>query len=213
MNWLAHLFLSEPEVEPRLGNLLADLVKGKARAGLPPGILRGIACHQAIDAFTDFHPVVQRSKRRVGEEHGRLAGVLVDVFYDHFLARDWARYAAVPLEQFTAEVYASLGGHPTDCLPAEARDALGRMIAEDRLGSYRRLAGIEAALERIGLRLEARLGRPFALGRAVRELEAHYDAFGADFTEFFPELRAHVAAWQAGRGVGVDPGGQAGGGS
>src|SRR5207302_8694264 len=101
----------------------------------------GIACHQAIGAFTDFHPVVQRSKRRVGEEHGRLAGVLVDVFYDHFLARDWARYSAVPLEQFTAEVYASLGGHPADYLPAEARYALARMIATDRLGSYRHLAG------------------------------------------------------------------------
>jgi acyl carrier protein phosphodiesterase len=200
MNWLAHLFLSEPDVESRLGNLLADLIKGQARAGLPPGILRGIACHQAIDAFTDYHPVVQRSKRRVGEEHGRFAGILVDVFYDHFLARDWLRYSPMPLEQFTAEVYAALGAYPAEGLPAEARYALERTIATDRLGSYRSLAGIEAALERVALRLEARLGRAFALGRAVRELEAHYGDFGDDFAVFFPELQAHVAEWLSGRG-------------
>src|SRR5262245_63093143 len=105
MNWLAHLFLSEPDPGYRLGNFFANLIKGKARQALPPNLRRGVACHQVIDAFTDFHPFVHRSKRRVGEPHGRYAGILVDVFYDHFLARDWARYADVPLEQFTAEVY------------------------------------------------------------------------------------------------------------
>ena len=162
MNWLAHLFLSEPDVEHRLGNLLADVVKGKARAALPPGVLRGIACHQAIDAFTDSHPVVYRSKRRIGEEHGRFAGILIDIFYDHFLARDWSRYAAMPLEQFTAEVYTSFRGYVTGDLPEEARELLARMSEGDQLGSYRALGGIEAALRRLSRRLEARLGRPFA---------------------------------------------------
>jgi acyl carrier protein phosphodiesterase len=198
MNWLAHLLLSEPDVEHRLGNLLADVVKGKARAALPPGVQRGIACHQAIDAFTDAHPVVHRSKRRLGEEHGRCAGILIDIFYDHFLARDWPHYAAVPLEQFTAEVYASFRGYATGALPAEARELLARMSDGDLLGSYRALAGIEAALRRLSRRLEARLGRPFALERAVAELEAQYEAFGHDFAEFFPELRAHVEARGAG---------------
>jgi acyl carrier protein phosphodiesterase len=194
MNWLAHLLLSEPDVEHRLGNLLADVVKGKARAALPPGVRRGIACHQAIDAFTDAHPVVSRSKRRLGDEHGRCAGILIDIFYDHFLARDWSRYAAVPLEQFTAEVYASFRGYASAGLPAEARELLARAGEGDLLGSYRRLTGIEAALRRLSRRLEARLGRPFALERAVVELEAHYDALGRDFAEFFPELRAHIEA-------------------
>jgi acyl carrier protein phosphodiesterase len=198
MNWLAHLLLSEPEVEFRLGNLLADLVKGKARAALPPGVRRGIACHQAIDAFTDAHPVVSRSKRRIGEEHGRFAGILVDVFYDHFLARDWLRYASMPLDDFTAEVYASFHAYASATLPAEAISLLPGLSEGDLLGSYRRVAGIEAALRRLSRRLEVRLGRSFALEQAVEELQTHYDAFGRDFAEFFPELHAHVEAWRAG---------------
>jgi acyl carrier protein phosphodiesterase len=197
MNWLAHLLLSEPEVEFRLGNLLADVVKGKARAALPPGVRRGIACHQAIDAFTDSHPVVHRSKRRIGEEHGRFAGILVDIFYDHFLARDWPRYAGGALDDFTAEVYASFHAYAAEALPEEARELLTRLSEGDLLGSYRRVAGIEAALDRLSRRLEVRLGRPFALGRAVAELEAQYKEFGRDFAEFFPELRAHVEAVRA----------------
>jgi acyl carrier protein phosphodiesterase len=191
MNWLAHLFLSEPDVEHQLGNLLADVVKGKARAALPPGVRRGIACHQAIDAFTDAHPVVHRSKRRLGEEHGRFAGILIDVFYDHFLARDWPLYSSVPLEQFTAEAYASFRAYPA--LTAEARDFCDRLSDGDLLGSYHTLAGIAAALGRLSRRLEARLGRPFALEQATAALEAQYDALGRDFAEFFPEMRAHVA--------------------
>ncbi len=194
MNWLAHLLLSEPDVESRLGNLLADLVKGKARAALPPGVRRGIACHQAIDAFTDSHPVVHRSKRRIGEAHGRFAGILVDIFYDHFLARDWPRYAGGSLDEFTASVYAAFDAYAASALPEEARELLRRLREGDLLGSYRHVSGIEAALERLSRRLEARWGRRIGLGRAVAELEAHYDAFGRDFAEFFPELRTHVEA-------------------
>jgi acyl carrier protein phosphodiesterase len=197
MNWLAHLLLSEPEVEHRLGNLLADLVKGKARAALPPGVRRGIACHQAIDAFTDAHPVVHCSKRRIGEEHGRFAGILVDVFYDHFLARDWPHYVGGTLDDFTAEVYASFHAYAAEALPEEARELVRRLSEGDLLGSYRRVSGIEAALDRLSRRLEARLGRRFELGRAVADLEAHYDDFGRDFADFFPELRAHVKASRA----------------
>ena len=193
MNWLAHLFLSEPDVEHRLGNLLADVVKGKARAALPPGVRRGIACHQAIDAFTDAHPVVYLSKRRLSEEYGRFAGILVDVFYDHFLARDWPLYASMPLGQFTAEVYASFQAYAA-ALPEEARELIARLSDGDLLGSYRTLAGIEAALRRLSRRLEARLGRPFALERGIGELEVHYEDLGRDFAKFFPELRVHVEA-------------------
>lgn len=191
MNWLAHALLSEPDAEFRLGNLLADLVKGRDRAKMPPGFLRGVRCHQAIDVFTDAHPVVARSRARLPEEHGRCAGILVDVFYDHVLARNWGRFADVPLEDFTAGVYASARSLSLP-LPADVREALGRMADADLLGSYREAAGIEAALRRLSARLTRRTGRPFALERAVPYLVAEYAAFEGDFLEFFPELSDHV---------------------
>ncbi|HVK10834.1 MAG TPA: ACP phosphodiesterase [Gemmataceae bacterium] len=191
MNWLAHALLSNPEPESRLGNLLADLVKGRDRAAMSAAFLAGVRQHQAIDAFTDGHPVVHRSRARIGSDFGHTTGILVDVFYDHFLALDWVRYSAEPLAAFTAGVYADMRAGMAD-FPAEAHAELGRMIDEDRLGSYRRLDGIAAALRRVSLRLQARTGRDFGLERGVAELVAHFDGLRADFAEFFPQLVAHV---------------------
>jgi acyl carrier protein phosphodiesterase len=191
VNWLAHVFLSEPDVEARLGNLLADLVKRRDREGMSPAFLRGTQQHQLVDAFTDYHPVVGRSKRRIGEDYGRFAGILIDVFYDHFLARSWGRYCPQPLGEFTAGFYAAVRACPMT-LPAEASEAVERMLTEDRLTSYRRVEGIEASLRRVSQRLSARIGRLFALEKAVGELTANFDGLAEDFDEFFPQLRRHV---------------------
>src|SRR3954465_13490702 len=107
MNWLPHAFLSESSVEFQLGNLLADVVRGPRRETMSTEFVRGAVCHKAIDAFTDAHPVVKRSRARIGSEHPRFSGVLVDVFYDYYLARGWSLYSAVALDVYTAAFYAS----------------------------------------------------------------------------------------------------------
>ncbi|HZZ77755.1 MAG TPA: ACP phosphodiesterase [Gemmataceae bacterium] len=191
MNWLAHAFLSTSDAEFRLGNLLADLVKGRDRAAMSPAFLAGVRHHQRIDAFTDSHPVVHRSRARIGEGYRHLTGILVDVFYDHYLAIDWQTYSPEPLDSFTAHVYADIRAFSVQ-MPAEARFALDRMVQDDRLGSYRSIDGIAATLERVSLRLLQRTGKDFHLERAVSELTANYDSLHADFSEFFPLLRAYV---------------------
>jgi acyl carrier protein phosphodiesterase len=193
VNWLAHAFLSEPDVEFRLGNLLADLVKGRDRAAMSPRFLDGVRRHQAIDSFTDSHPLVHRSRARIGPGYRHVTGILVDVFYDHFLALDWTRYSAESLDVFTARLYADLRAFSIT-LPEEARAGIDRMIHDDRLGSYRRLEGIEATLRRVSKRLLARTGRDLELEKAVSELLANFDGLGRDFAEFFPLLQAHVGA-------------------
>ena len=192
MNWLAHAFLSEPAVGFRLGNLLADLVKGRDREGMPAGFIKGMRRHQRIDVFTDAHEVVHRSRGRICEDFRRVRGILVDVFYDHFLALEWERYTSEPLGTFTARVYADTRRHPIS-LPEEARAVMERMASDDLLGSYRRLEGIEAALRRLSLRLHARTGRNLGLERGVSEVVAHFEGLRADFIEFFPQLQSHVA--------------------
>jgi acyl carrier protein phosphodiesterase len=194
VNWLAHALLSELHVEFRLGNLLADLVKGRDRDGMPPAFLRGTACHQAIDTFTDSHPIVHRSRARISEEYGHLTGILVDIFYDYFLACDWDRYCPLPLETFARTLYADIRACPL-VLEGEARAAIDRMLATDTLGSYRQLDGITGALWRVSQRLTERLGRPFDLQPALAELTGHRDGLGEDFADFFPQLQDHVAEW------------------
>jgi len=191
VNWLAHVFLSKPDIEFRLGNLLADLVKGRDRASMSAAFLDGVRQHQAIDAFTDSHPIVHRSRARIGADYHHVTGILIDVFYDHFLALDWDRYSGEPLEAFTARLYADIRAHPIP-LPAEAQAAFNRMAGDDRLGSFRRLDGIEASLRWVSKRLSARVGREFGLERAVSELVANFEGLQEDFAEFFPLLQAHV---------------------
>ena len=192
MNWLAHVFLSEPNVEFQLGNLLADVVRGPQREAMSVNFRRGAACHKAIDAFTDAHPVVKRSRARIGSEHRRFSGVLVDVFYDYFLARNWERYSPVALDAYTADFYARVQAHPIK-LPPDAQLLLERMIGHDLLGSYARVEGVERALRRISTYLNSRWAKQFALDRGVGDLQPHEAAFAADFREFFPTLQVHVA--------------------
>lgn len=192
MNWLAHLLLSEPRTPDRLGNLLADLVKGSARRGLPAELQRGLACHRTIDSFTDAHPVFQRSRRRIGPPFERFAGVLIDVFYDHYLARSWQRHGVGSLDDFTSEIYTALLNYVGE-IPEKARLVMQRMAREDWLGSYRHVAGIEWTLDRLSLRL----GRPGLLAPATHEMLRNYDALDEDFQEFFPQLAGHVSRWCA----------------
>ncbi len=187
MNWLAHVLLSEPSPAFRIGNLLPDLLPRAATASIPEIYQRGMSCHRRIDAFTDLHPVVRRSVQRISAPHRRFAGILVDVFYDHFLSAEWERHCAQPLDGFVAEFYDSFAAHQPE-LPAEMFGILQRMRAENWLGSYRELAGVELTLARIGRRLR----RPINLGMAIVELEQQYELLRSDFEEFFPQLCTYV---------------------
>jgi acyl carrier protein phosphodiesterase len=187
MNWLAHLFLSEPTPAFRIGNLLPDLVGQSALSGLSPEFLRGVHQHRRIDAFTDSHPIVRRSVARVGPKFRRFGGIFVDIFYDHFLSREWPNFSATPLPGFTQEVYACFVRHRHE-IPVEAYVHLERMKAENWLSKYGDLNGVATTLGRIGLRLR----RPMPLAEGAAILEADYAGFAVDFRAFFPELMLHV---------------------
>jgi acyl carrier protein phosphodiesterase len=194
MNWLAHLFLSEPDVEFRLGNLFADIVRGADLLAMPSAFRRGAQCHRAIDAFTDRHPLTIASRSRIRPPYGRYSGILIDIFYDYFLAQSWKNYADTPLSAFTESFYAASAPY-ADALPGQARFVLQVMRTEDLLGSYARISGIETALRRISRRLSSRLSRTVELQGAVAELTASYDALAQNFAEFFPQLQEHAASF------------------
>lgn len=190
MNWLAHVLLSRPDVEFRLGNLLADLVKGPEREAMSAAFIEGARHHQAIDGFTDRHAVVRRSRARIGSDHRYASGILVDVFYDHFLSIDWDRYSSEPLDAFTARVYGDVSSHPIE-LPRQAKIAVERMLEHDVLGSYQRLEGVETTLLRVSQRLSSRVGRELALEGGLADLVAGFEDLRGDFNAFFPELQAY----------------------
>lgn len=188
MNWLAHLVLSEPNPRFRIGNLLPDLVPVSALNGLSADFLRGVQQHRQIDSFADRHAIVRQSIRRVPENFRRFGGILVDMFYDHFLSRDWPKFSITPLPVFVDEIHASFARHRNE-VPPEACVHLDRIRAGNLLCSYGELSGLSTALKRIGLRLR----RPAPLSEAVSVLEGDYAGFHADFHSFFPEIISHLA--------------------
>lgn len=191
MNWLAHVFLSEPDVDVQLGNLLADVVRGPELIPMTAGFQRGARTHKLIDAFTDAHAVVRRSRLRLGAEHRRFSGVLMDVFYDYFLATRWTQYSDESLAAFTARFYTEAEARHL-ALPASAQLMVDRIVEHDLLGQYRRIEGVENSLRRLSMRLSNRWKREFTLEKGVAALTANESLLAADFAEFFPQLQAHV---------------------
>jgi acyl carrier protein phosphodiesterase len=194
MNWLAHLRLSPPLPLVRLGNLAGDFVQGIDLASLHPDLQHGIRMHRAIDRFVDAHPVVMAARARLQPPLRRFGGVLVDVFCDHFLARDWHRYGdREPLAGFLGSVHASLRTHH-DLLPPALQRVAPRFSTEGWIEGYARIEGIERVL---GL-MAARLSRPSPLASGAAALRADYTAFEADFATLWPQLEEHAVQVGAG---------------
>jgi len=193
VNFLAHLYLSPDSPDALIGSLLGDFVKGPLeRADYNGEITRAIRLHRAIDTYTDAHPVVLASKARVSPARRRYAGILVDLFYDHFLARHWRDYHDSSLEMFAAGIYGVLADRAAG-LPEPAQRMVAFMTRQDWLVSYRDLEGIGTALDRMGRRIT----RGNVLLGSVGELEADYAAFEADFRAFLPEVTAYARSHPA----------------
>jgi acyl carrier protein phosphodiesterase len=187
MNWLAHAYLSKPDIAFRVGNILPDVVSITELKKFAPAFQAGIDCHRAIDIFTDAHPIVKQGIKRLPEKYTRYGGILTDVFYDHFLARHWSVYSPVGLNAFTENFGCDLQSLRAEIPPA-VFSLFERLMTHRVFESYSELAGIRLALQRI----DRRLKRPVDLPAAVAALEHYYPLYEAEFHDFFHELRAHV---------------------
>lgn len=172
-----------------LGSLMGDFVKGPLAQQYPSAIRHGLVLHRRIDTFTDAHEIVARSRARIGPQRRRYAGILIDLFYDHFLALHWDDYSSEALDAFTGTVYRTLLARIPE-LPERLQRIAPNMARTDWLGSYRETQAIGYALERIG----TRLSRGNALLGSQEELDANYAGFEADFRAFFPEVMAFARA-------------------
>ena len=184
MNFLAHIYLSGKDEDLIIGNFIADSIKGKKYLNYPKGVQKGILLHRAIDSYTDTHPVVRRSTSRLFKNYSHYSAVIVDIFYDHFLASNWNHYSDIPLENFTAEFYLLLKKN-FSVLPDTVQNFYPYMVEENWLLSYASIDGIK----RILYQMNRRTGGKSKMDQSVNELEEFYTEFEADFTAFFPDLQ------------------------
>lgn len=183
MNFLAHIYLSGTDEEVIIGNFIADSIKGKKYLKYPTGIQKGILLHREIDTFTDAHPIVRQSTKRLHENYSHYSGIIVDILYDHFLAKNWNNYSTIPLNEFVDDFYELLHDN-FDILPTNIQKMMPFMISDNWLLSYATVPGIGKILYQMNNRTKNKSKMNFA----VLELEEHYESFEKEFTAFFKEL-------------------------
>lgn len=189
MNFLAHIYLSGENTALQTGNFIADAVKGNQFEQYTPLVQKGIRLHRAIDSFTDQHPIVLQSIERLRESQKKYAPVAVDIFYDHFLAKNWLAYHKEDLYNYTQDFYARIRQEAN--LPAKIQMLLPYMIKQNWLYNYRKISAIKQVFEGMSRRTK------FAsnLLDAPKALEENYEAFQQDFESFFPEIVSFVKQW------------------
>jgi acyl carrier protein phosphodiesterase len=191
MNFLAHICLSGDNPKIMVGNFIGDFVKGRnLLEQFEPDIAKGIELHRTIDEFTDTHPVVAQSKNRLRPTYRHYAAVIVDMFYDHLLAKNWEHYHEEPLADFAERSYKTIEAFNA-ILPEPVKYMMLYMKRGNWLLNYAQLEGIERALTGMARRSKYESKMEFA----VNDLRENYHLFTEEFNTFFPELKQHTEDW------------------
>lgn len=183
MNFLAHTYLSGCNEEIIVGNFMGDYVKGKNYNQFPELVRKGILIHRDIDTYTDMHPITRRSKLRISPMYHKYAGIIIDIFYDHFLASLWDDFSSLSLQEFVNRTYDLLKRN-YKVLPEAIKRWFPTFLENNWMMAYQTVEGIELVLERMA----ANTSLPNHAGYAVEVLSERYDSFKSDFLEFFPSI-------------------------
>lgn len=183
MNYLAHIYLSGKDEGIIIGNFIADGIKGRRYEKFPEAIQKGILLHRFIDSYTDSHPTFRNSTARLHENYGHYSGVIVDILYDHFLAKNWHHYSNEPLADYIDDFYGLLRKN-FEALPVRIQKMMPYMLADNWLLSYATIPGIGKILSQMNLRTKGKS----KMNLAVTELEQYYFEFEDEFKSFFAEL-------------------------
>lgn len=189
MNFLAHLSLSDEDDDLMLGNFIADAVRSSEWPNYQSRVVEGIRLHHKIDFYTDSHPVVSESKKRLRPNHGKYSPVVVDIIYDHFLARSFEEYHHQDLRDFAGAAY-RLFRSRWDELPGAIQYMLPHMERGNWLVNY----GHREGLQRVFNGMSRRASFKNQMQDATADLYREYDIFEKHFQEFYPDLRAYVKA-------------------
>lgn len=186
MNWLAHIFLSEQNIDFQIGNYLADPLKGKSWENSSSELKEGIRVHQIIDSFTDAHEVVSKSKRRLREK-GLLKAIVIDITYDYFLTKNWDLYCHIPFNEFTQTFYTN-ANLKMKFLPHKVQVPLNRLIRYKILNNYQKIEQLELGFERFDKRLSTKLLSRDSASSYYIAVKDNILELEKDFLDFFPQL-------------------------
>ncbi len=184
MNFLAHSYLSPPIPLVRLGNTFGDFVKGSLMQGVHPDVVKGVLLHRRIDTFTDNHPITQECKKIFINQMGLFSGIVVDMVYDHFLAKNWAKYSSVTLNEYAQNLYKDFDNQQ-DNLPEKVCQVVPYMKAQNWILAYQSIEGLEKILKQ----MSQRISNKKELNSCIPLVVLHEKSIESMFFEFFTTAR------------------------
>jgi acyl carrier protein phosphodiesterase len=187
MNFLAHIYLSGNEEKTLVGNFMGDYVKGSNYKAYPDEIQRGILMHRRIDYFTDTHPVTRESREHLYPKYHKYAGIVVDIFYDYLLTRNWDRYSPVALPDYVDYIFDVLRRH-YEIFPQRIKNWFPNFIRNNWLIAYSTIEGIENVLHR----MSSRTSLPDFTDFAIKSLRENEEQYLDEFNRFFPDIKDYI---------------------
>lgn len=187
MNFLAHVFLSGSNIPLSVGNLIADRIKGNRYTNYDPIIQKGIVLHREIDAFTDSHPYFKKSTTLLFPKYRHYSRVIIDMFYDHFLAVNWSEFHQTPLNVFSQDFYNVLQQYSNE-FPEDIQRLLYYLVRDDWFMAYQSIEGLDGILKKMATRTRFES----KMDMASKDLEIHYVQLQENFFIFMPDLITFV---------------------
>jgi acyl carrier protein phosphodiesterase len=190
LNFLAHIYLSGENDDIKIGNFLGDFVKGRlnklTNEQYSDDVIKGMALHREIDFFTDTHQIVKQSIDRLQPKYHKFSGIVIDMFYDHILAKNFSQFSEISLEKYAQKFYDLLEKRKNE-IPAPMGRMINSMVTRNWFIGYKSYEGIEWALTGISKRLSFESG----IENATEELKNDFQLYEAEFQQFFPDIIRH----------------------
>lgn len=188
MNFLAHIYLSGDDNWIKIGNFMADSIHGNQYQHFLPEIQKGVKLHRLIDSYTDSHPVFKQTTKKLHAGYRHYSGVIADIFYDHFLAKNWEKYHQLSLQDYVIDFYTLLGNNLAHT-PIKTQQIYPYMVEHNWLYNYRTIEGISSILYQMDRRTQFKSNMQYA----PNELKLHYNEFENEFILFFNDIQKYVA--------------------
>lgn len=190
MNWLAHIFLSEQNIDFQIANYLADPLKARVWENANKTIRKGMQTHIRIDSYTDKHSLFQQSKQRLNPS-GLLRGIVIDLTYDYLLTKNWERFCNIPLKAFL-NTYHNEAKRVLPTLPLKAQIPLQRMVEFEILHQYQTLNQLHEAFQRVDKKVSQRVLKRDNATHYHDAVTKNIGKIEEDFLDFFPALCQHI---------------------
>ena len=188
MNYLAHAFLSHHQEGLLVGNFIADHIRGNKLLDYPEEIQQGIRLHRAIDHYTDTHEEFKKCKRLFYDGFEKYSGILVDIYFDYFLASGFEIHSEMALPDFSESVYKVYKKH-VNLLPENSNRFLNYVLQNNIYNAYAHMGGIEKVLSH----LSHRINHGTKLQQSLSIMQTHETEIQERFNRFFHDIKHEFA--------------------